>query len=384
MNSNIATKKLGILGGGQLGRMFLQEAINFNIYTHVLDADAQAPCKNLCNEFTQGSLMDYETVYQFGKKVDILTIEIEHVNVDALEQLEKEGVAIYPQPKVLKTIQDKGLQKLFYKNNRIPTADFYLIENKNNLLSYQHLFPMVLKTRKGGYDGKGVKILRNAGDLQNAFDQQCILESLIPFEKETAVIVARNVSGETAVYPMVDMEFNPEANLVEFLYAPTSYSNDIESKAQQIAIKIVNELGLVGLLAVEFFITANGEIYVNEVAPRTHNSGHQTIEANYTSQFEQHLRAIFNLSLGSTDLIQPAVMINLLGANNYEGATTFENLNCITSTTGAYLHLYGKNSCKPYRKMGHVTVINPDLKKAITLAKFIKEQFIIRGENVSK
>lgn len=379
MLHNLSQLQLGILGGGQLGRMFIQEALNYNINTHILDADASAPASVLASSHTLGNLNDYTTVYNFGKTVDVLTIEIEHVNVQALEALEKEGVTVYPQPAALKTIQDKGKQKLFYKTNKLPTADFYLIDKKEDLYNYQHLFPMMLKLRKGGYDGKGVMLLRTAADIANAFDGQCVLEKLIDFETETAVIVARNANGEVSTFPMVDMDFNPDANLVEFLYSPSNYSA-LEEKAKALAIQIITDLKMVGILAVEYFVTKTGDLMINEIAPRPHNSGHHTIEACYTSQYEQHLRAILNLPLGNTNLIQPAVMVNVLGAPNYKGNTVVEGIEELLKLKGVYLHLYGKKTCSPMRKMGHITVINEDIAVAKQLAKQASKLLVVRGE----
>jgi 5-(carboxyamino)imidazole ribonucleotide synthase len=378
--STLSQLKLGILGGGQLGRMFIQEAISYDATIHILDADINAPACNIAHSHTIGNLNDYNAVYNFGKTVDILTIEIEHVNVQALEQLEREGLKIYPQPAALKIIQDKGKQKLFYKTNKLPTADFYLIDKKADLYIYQHLFPMVLKLRKGGYDGKGVMILRTSADITNAFDGQCVLEKLVDFEKETAVIVARNIAGDVATFPMVDMDFNADANLVEFIYSPSQYTA-LEENAKQIAIKIITDLNMVGILAVEYFVTKSGELIINEIAPRPHNSGHHSIEACYTSQYEQHMRAIFNLPLGNTQLIQPAVMVNVLGAPNYTGNTVVEGLHNLLKLDGAYLHLYGKKTCAPMRKMGHITVINNSIEIAKSIAKQASQLLIVRGES---
>lgn len=369
----ITQTRLGILGGGQLGRMLIQEAINFNINISVLDSDANAPCKNLCNSFTIGALNDYQTVYNFGKNLDLITIEIEKVNVAALEQLEKEGVIVYPQPRIIKLIQDKGLQKQFFKDNDIPTADFELISKPAKLQETKLDYPLIQKLRKDGYDGKGVVKLLNRNKLHNAFVAPSIIEKCIDFEKEIAVIVSRNKSGEIATFPMVEMDFNPEANLVEFLISPSQYSQTLQAQAQQIAINIATKLEIVGILAVEMFLTKNGDLLVNELAPRPHNSGHQTIEGNYTSQFAQHLRAIFNLPMGDTKTISHAVMVNLLGENGYEGIANFQGLEKILPLSGVYVHLYGKMFTKPFRKMGHVTVLDNDRIKAIEKAKFVQQ-----------
>lgn len=372
MKSFYGDLKLGILGGGQLGRMLIQESINFNITTHVLDPDADAPCKDLCNKFVKGSLTDYTTVYEFGKGVDLITIEIEKVNVDALEQLENEGVIVYPQSRVIRLIQDKGVQKQFFKENNIPSSRFQLIQNRAELKNGNFPLPFIQKLRKDGYDGRGVHSVRKTGDLDDAFDAPSLIEDWIDFEKELAVIVSRNESGEIKTFPCVEMEFNPEVNLVEFLISPSTLSPDILQKADDLAVKIARDLKIVGVLAVELFLTKDGEILVNELAPRPHNSGHQTIEGNYTSQYEQHIRAIFNLPLGDTRSISNAVMINLLGEKGFEGPAEYEGLNDILKIDGVYVHLYGKKITKPFRKMGHVTILDDDREKAISKAKFVQ------------
>jgi 5-(carboxyamino)imidazole ribonucleotide synthase len=364
--------KLGILGGGQLGRMLIQEAINYNVTTKVLDPDKDAPCKNLCDEFSVGSLTDFETVYSFGRNLDLITIEIEKVNVDALAQLEAEGTVVYPQSRVIRLIQDKGLQKQFFRENDIPTSPFKLISKKDDLITSEFPFPYFQKLRKDGYDGRGVLKINSAADLEKAFTQPSIIEELIDFEKELAVIVARNEDGEVKTFPCVEMEFNPEVNLVEFLISPSTLSAEILQTADELAIKVANDLKIVGILAVEMFLTKTGEILVNELAPRPHNSGHQTIEGNYTSQYEQHLRAIFNLPLGDTRTISNAVMINLLGEKGYEGLADYEGIHEVMEIPGVYIHLYGKKMTKPYRKMGHVTIIDNDREKAIETARHVQ------------
>lgn len=365
--------QLGILGGGQLGRMLIQEAINYNVNVHVLDPDKNAPCRKLCNHFECGSLSDYDTVYNFGKDLDMITIEIEKVNVDALEALEDKGVLVYPQSRVIRLIQDKGLQKQFFKQNDIPTAAFQLISNKESLRNANLSLPYVQKMRKDGYDGKGVKMIYTEDDLTNAFEEPSIIEEIVPFQKEIAVIVARNDRGDMKTFPMVEMEFNSQANLVEFLISPSTYSFEIQQQAEELAKKVANDLQIVGLLAVEMFLTEDGEILVNELAPRPHNSGHQTIEGNFTSQFGQHLRAIFNLPLGNTEARSNAVMINLLGEPGYEGLATYEGVEEILAMDGVYLHLYGKKYTKPFRKMGHVCIVNADREVAISNARKVQE-----------
>jgi 5-(carboxyamino)imidazole ribonucleotide synthase len=365
--------KLGILGGGQLGRMLIQQAINYNVTVKVLDPDREAPCRKLCDEFFVGSLSDYETVCQFGKRVDLLTIEIEKVNVDALEQLESEGVVVYPQPRIIRLIQDKGLQKQFFKENGIPTADFQIISSPEQLKESSIPFPYIQKLRRDGYDGKGVYKVVDETYLDKAFTAPSLIERLIDFEKEIAVIVARNEDGEVKCFPMVEMEFNPQANLVEFLIAPSTLPVKIQQEAEQIAKKLAESLKIVGLLAVEMFLDKQGRILVNELAPRPHNSGHQTIEGNTVSQFEQHLRAIFNQPLGNTDCLNNAIMVNVLGEAGYEGPAVYQGIEQILKCPGVYVHLYGKALTKPFRKMGHVTIVDADREKAIEKARFVQE-----------
>jgi len=365
--------KLGILGGGQLGRMLIQQAINYNVTVKVLDPDREAPCRKLCDEFFVGSLGDYETVYNFGKKVDLLTIEIEKVNVEALDQLEKEGVLVYPQPRIIRLIQDKGLQKQFFKENDIPTADFQVISNMEQLKQSHIPFPYIQKLRRDGYDGKGVYKVIDETYLDNAFTEPSLVERWIDFEKEIAVIVARNESGEVKAFPMVEMEFNPEANLVEFLIAPSTLPFEVHREAEAIAKRIAETLKIVGLLAVEMFLDKHGRILVNELAPRPHNSGHQTIEGNVVSQFEQHLRAIFNQPMGDTACLNNAIMVNVLGESGYEGPAIYKGIEKILKCEGVYVHLYGKALTKPFRKMGHVTIVDADRGKAIEKARFVQE-----------
>jgi 5-(carboxyamino)imidazole ribonucleotide synthase len=365
--------KLGILGGGQLGRMLIQQAINYNVLVKVLDPDREAPCRKLCDEFVVGSLGDYETVYNFGKKVDLLSIEIEKVNVDALEQLEKEGVVVYPQPRVIRLIQDKGLQKQFFKENNIPTSDFQLILSPNDLKQSTIPFPYIQKLRRDGYDGRGVYKVTDESYLSKAFTEPSLIEKLVDFEKEIGVIVARNESGEISTFPLVEMEFNPQVNLVEFLISPSTLPFEVHEEAQRIAKKIADDLKIVGLLAVEMFLTKDGKILVNELAPRPHNSGHQTIEGNVVSQFEQHLRAIFNQPLGDTACLNNAIMVNVLGEAGYEGPAIYQGIEKILKCPGVYVHLYGKALTKPFRKMGHVTIVDADREKAIEKARFVQK-----------
>ncbi len=365
--------QLGILGGGQLGRMLIQEAINFNVNIHILDPDKHAPCRHLCNRFVSGPLDDFDSVYAFGKGLDMLTIEIEKVNVDALEKLEEEGVLVYPQSRVIRLIQDKGLQKQFFKQNNIPTAPFQLISSKANLANAAIPLPYIQKLRKDGYDGKGVKKIVHESDLQNAFEAPSLIEQWIDYEKELAIIVSRNDNGEVATFPCVEMEFNPEANLVEFLISPSTLPFETQQRAEILAKKIAEDLHIVGLLAVELFLTKDGQLLVNELAPRPHNSGHQSIEGNFTSQFAQHLRAIFNLPPGNTATRTNAVMVNLLGEVGYDGLARYEGVADILAMEGVYLHLYGKKYTKPFRKMGHVCIIHENREEAIATARKVQQ-----------
>ena len=367
---------LGILGGGQLGKMLLYETRKFDIKTSVLDPSKNAPCKIACDTFEVGDLMDFETVYNFGKKVDVLTFEIEHVNIDALESLEKEGVTVYPSSNTLRNINDKITQKKFYQTHQIPTSAFQIFNSKDELIvainKYEIRYPFVWKQSTGGYDGMGVCIVRNKEDLANLKDTPCIAEKLIPFVNELAVIVSRNPNGEVASYPVVEMEFHPEANQVEYVICPARIENNIAERAKKIAEKVSNSFEHVGLLAVELFQTEEGEILVNEVAPRPHNSGHFSIEGSLTNQFEQHIRAILNLPLGNTKSKIAAVMVNLVGEEGYTGDAYYKNLEQILNLDGVTPHIYGKKQTRPYRKMGHVTIVNNDISKARKIAEVVK------------
>jgi len=371
--------KLGILGGGQLGRMLIQKAIDYNISTFVMDPDENAPCKDLCTGFTHGNFRNFEEVMRFGANMDVITVEIEHVSVDALDELERMGKKVFPQPKILRMVQDKGLQKEFYRLNKIPTAEFRLIERKDELHDYLDLLPVMQKMRKSGYDGKGVTALRSKADFDKAFEEPSVLEKFVDFEKELAVIVSRNEFGVTSHYPVVDLEFNPEANLVEFLFSPATISKEIEHKAIETARSVIESLKMVGILAVELFLTKNGEILVNEIAPRPHNSGHQTIEGNVTSQYEQHLRAILGLPPGDTKITRPSVMVNLLGEKGFSGDAVYEGFNEVLQIPGTHIHLYGKKITKPFRKMGHVTVTADTLQVAKENALKVKELLKVKN-----
>ena len=370
---------LGVLGGGQLGRMLIQSAINYNQDIHILDPDPNAPCKDLAQKFVTGSLRDFDTVYQFGKDCDVITIEIENVNTEALEQLQKEGKRVFPQPEIIRLIQDKREQKQFYHDHGIPTAEFVLTEDKEEVKQNLDFLPAVNKLGREGYDGRGVQIILDESDLEKAFDAPGLLEKLIDFDKEIAVTVARNSKGDLVAYPAVECAFHPTANLVEFLFAPASISPEIEKKAQEIAREVILKLEMVGILAVEMFVTKDGEVLVNEIAPRPHNSGHHTIEANYTSQFEQHLRSVMNWPLGDTGLRCPAAMINLLGEEGYQGEAYVEGMEEALSEKGVYIHLYGKKLTKPFRKMGHVTVLDEDVDNLKKRAHYIKNLIKIKA-----
>jgi len=378
MNKGFTTNiKIGVLGGGQLGRMLQQKALCLGLDIAFIDPDENAPCKEISARFFKGDLKDFETVYSFGKGKDIITIEIEHVNVQALEKLQQEGVKVFPQPNIIKIIQDKGLQKIFYKENNIPTSDFFLINEKSEIPLFKEHFPLMQKMRKGGYDGQGVTPMRSKLDFESGFDTPSILEKMVDFEKELSVIVARNENGEIKSFPCVECEFNPEVNLVEFLFSPANISDEIEKKSQKIAKDVIEKLGMVGILAVELFLTKDGDILVNEVAPRPHNSGHQTIEGNYESQYGQLLRCLLNLPLGDTEIKKPSVMVNLLGEKGFIGNAVYDGIEKVLALPGVYLHLYGKAQTKPFRKMGHATVVNNTLEEAKVIAKKVQEELRI-------
>jgi len=376
MNYFSSDFKLGILGGGQLGKMLLTETRKFDIQTYVLDPSDEAPCKIGSNKFFKGSLMDFDTVYNFGKQVDVLTFEIELVNIEALEKLESEGIKVYPSPKTLRLIQNKGTQKDFYTAHNIPTAAYKRFENiadlKQAIADNQITLPFVWKSTEGGYDGNGVKVIRNNDSFTNLPNVQCIAEVMIPFKNELAVIVTRNPSGEIKTYPVVEMEFHPEANQVEYVICPARIDNAVAENARAIALKVSEHFNHVGLLAVEMFQTEDDQILVNEVAPRPHNSGHYSIEASYTSQFEQHLRAILDLPLGNTDSKVAGIMVNLVGEEGYSGSVVYENIEKILGQDGVTPHIYGKKETRPFRKMGHVTIVNQDIAEARRVAQEVK------------
>ena len=376
--------KLGILGGGQLGKMMLYDTRKYDIQTYVLDPSAAAPSKISCDHFEQGSLMDYDTVLAFGRKVDVLTFEIESVNIDALETLEKEGIKVFPQPSVLRNIQDKGIQKDFYTKHNIPTAAYtkyaFAKAIKEDTATLNTM-PFIWKSCTGGYDGKGVSVVRTTEDLDNLPEVPCIAEKMIPFKNELAVIVARSASGEVKTYPVVEMEFHPEANQVEYVICPARIEETVAKKAREIAKKVSIAFNHVGLLAVEMFQTEDDEILVNEVAPRPHNSGHYSIEGSFTNQFEQHLRAILDLPLGNTDSKVASVMVNLVGDEGHTGHVKYENIEEIMAMNGVTPHIYGKKETRPFRKMGHVTIVDHDINKARHIAEEVKGSIRVIAEN---
>ncbi|WP_396199165.1 5-(carboxyamino)imidazole ribonucleotide synthase [Flavobacterium sp.] len=376
MNYFSSDFKLGILGGGQLGKMLLTETRKFDITTFVLDPSNEAPAQFGATKFFVGSLLDYETVYQFGKMCDAITIEIENVNLDALEKLEEEGQIVYPSPKTLRLIQNKGKQKDFYVENNIPTSKHQRFVDLNDLkkaLEKNELeFPFVWKCAQFGYDGNGVKICRSTMDLLHLPEVECLAEEMVPFKNELAVIVARNANGDIRTYPVVEMEFHPEANQVEYVICPARIDEKVAQLAIEIALQVSKAFNHVGLLAVEMFQTENDDILVNEVAPRPHNSGHHTIEASYTSQFENHLRSVLNLPLGNTDSKVAGIMVNLVGEEGFSGLVIYENIEKIMAIDGVTPHIYGKKETRPFRKMGHVTIVNEDMAAARKIAEEVK------------
>lgn len=377
MNKSISALKLGILGGGQLGRMLVQTGKEWNLDCYVLDESIEFPAGNIGANFTEGNFKSYQDVYNFGKQLDVLTVEIEHVNIEALFQLQSEGVKIHPRPEALEIIKDKGLQKQFYAQHQFPTADFRLFENRESVLealkNKELSIPFVQKSRLAGYDGKGVMLIKTDDDLNELMDCPCVIESAVEIDTEIAVIAARNEDGQIVCFPAVDMYFHPVANLVEIVTYPSETTNSIQAQAHKIAEDLIHQLNICGLLAVEFFVSKTGELLINEVAPRPHNSGHLTMEGCITSQFQQHIRGICNLALGSTVYHSPTVMMNLLGHEGFTGKTKYVNMEECLAVKGAYLHLYGKKSTKAFRKMGHVNVIDSSVEKALKKAISIKE-----------
>ena len=369
--------KLGILGGGQLGKMLLFDSIRYDIYTKVMDPNKNAPCHKICDEFIVGDLTNYDQVVNFCKDVDVVTVEIENVNTDALEFLEKNGKNVYPSSKTLKTIQNKSKQKDFYIKNNLPTSSYKSYQNKSELISDLNNgyleFPSVWKSAKFGYDGKGVKIVKTLEDIKNLPDLECLMEQMVKIKKEVSVIVVRNPNKDETCFPIVEMEFNDDSNLVDYVICPANISKELEQKAYKIALQTARCFNSIGLLAVELFITENDEILINEVAPRPHNSGHHTIECCLTSQFDQHIRSILNLPLGNTDLKIPGIMLNLIGENKIEGYVKYENIDKILDIPGVSTHFYGKKKSRLNRKMGHITVVNNEIEEALKIVKKIKK-----------
>lgn len=369
--------KVGILGGGQLGRMLLQAAINYPVETYILENDDQAPAAHLCHHFQKGDIRDYETVYQFGKQLDAITIEIEYVNVDALEKLEQEGVAVYPKPSVLRIIKNKAFQKQYYFEHSIPTAAFSITNSKEEINHWQQLLPGVHKLAEGGYDGKGVQIIDSISDVALGFDEPSVLEKKVKIKKEIAQIVAVGQDGKTALYPPVEMVFNQNLNLLDFQLCPAEISQEALWKVEAIALSVVRNLHSPGLFAVELFVDDKNDVFVNETAPRVHNSGHHTIEAHYSSQFDMLWRIILNYPLGNTKYIIPSVMVNVIGKAGYSGDAKYEGLEEVLSIDNAFVHIYGKTQTKPGRKMGHVTILSHEKQDLIHKANKIKQSLSV-------
>jgi 5-(carboxyamino)imidazole ribonucleotide synthase len=364
--------KVGILGGGQLGRMLLQAAANYPVETYVLENDPECPAAHLCHFFTKGDIRNFDNVYNFGKNLDALTIEIESVNEDALEKLEQEGVKIYPRPSALRIIKNKITQKEFYRDHQLPTSPFLVTKNLADVKTQKAFLPAVHKSGTGGYDGRGVQLMHTAEDLEKGFDVPGVLEKMIPIKQEIALIVAINDKGETALYPPVDMVFDPRLNLLDYQISPAVLSDEALWKIEAIALTLVKALKSAGIFAVELFVDTKGEVYVNETAPRVHNSGHHTIEANYSSQFDMLWRVILGYPLGNTDPILPAAIVNLVGADGHAGAAHYEGLEDILQMDNVFVHIYGKKETRPGRKMGHITIVSKDKQDLIYKAHRIK------------
>lgn len=374
--------KIGVLGGGQLGKMLALAAGPAHLPIDLMDVSEDFPAAPYARRFVTGNFKNYDDVYNFGKTVDVLTIEIEHVNTEALHQLEKEGVTVHPSPGALDIIKDKGLQKQFYRDHHIPSSDFVLYNDEEALkaavTSGKRSLPFVQKSRTAGYDGRGVSVITNVDDLENKLlPGPCVAEDLVDIDKEIAVIAARNEQGAISTFPAVEMIFNPVANLVEFLSCPAHISDAIAKQADELSRRVIEAYDLCGLLAVELFLTKSGELLVNEVAPRPHNSGHHTIESCYTSQYDQHLRAILNWPLGSTQIKSPSVMVNLLGAEGHTGPAYYQGLEDCLAIPGVNIHLYGKVMTKPFRKMGHVTVLGNTVEEAMEKARKVQERISV-------
>ena len=370
-------KKIGILGGGQLGKMLCEAGMAWHLPVSVLDRDISMPAAPYSTRFVPGNFKNYEDVYTFGKTVDILTIEIEHVNLNALFDLEKEGIKIYPKPDALVHIIDKGLQKKFFSDNHIPTASFELFDSKLDILEALYekrlSFPFIQKARTEGYDGRGVSVIRDETDLEKVMNVPSVTETMVDIDKEISVITARNPSGQIATYDPVEMVFRDQANLLDMLISPARLDERQRTLFMELAERIIQKMDIVGLLAVEFFLDRDGQIFVNEMAPRPHNSGHQTIENNLVSQYQQHLRAILDWPLATPKQLSPAVMINLLGESGASGIPFIENLERALKTEGLFLHWYGKTRVEPFRKMGHMTLLSDSVEKAISMGSTLRE-----------
>ncbi len=374
-------KRIGILGGGQLGRMLLQAAANYPVETFVMENDEHCPAAHLCHHFTKGDISNFDDVYNFGKGLDALTIEIEAVNEDALEKLESEGVKIYPKPSTLKIIKNKILQKQFYKNNEIPTSEFIITQNKSDLNQHISFLPAAHKIALGGYDGRGVELMKTKEDLERGFDAPAVLEKLVSIKKEIAVIIAVDDNGDHAMYPSVDMVFDNRLNLLEYQISPADLPDKVLWKVEAIALKVVKDLKSPGIFAVELFVDIDDNIFVNETAPRVHNSGHHTIEANYSSQFDMLWRIMLGYPLGSTEHILPAAIVNLLGAEGYTGEAVYEGLNEILQIENVFVHIYGKKETRPGRKMGHITILSKEKQELIHQANRIKQMVKVKAAN---
>ena len=365
-------QKIGILGGGQLGRMLLQAGANYVVETFVLENDENCPAAHLCHHFIKGDIRDFDTVYNFGKQLDALTIEIEAVNVDALEKLEGEGVKVFPKPSAIRIIRNKVIQKEFYKQHGIPTSAFVITNTKEELKNQIHFLPAVHKIGEGGYDGKGVQIIQQEADIVKGFDAPSVLEKMVDIRKEIAIIVAMNEQGQTTLYPPAEMIFDPILNLLDYQLSPAQIPQQVLWKAEAMALRVVKELKSPGLFAVELFVDNNDDVLINETAPRVHNSGHHTIEANYSSQYDMLWRILLGFPLGNTAAILPSSIVNLVGAEGHSGEAKYAGLEEVLKMDNVFVHLYGKSQTKPGRKMGHVTIISSDRHDLTHKAHYIK------------
>ena len=376
----MAITKAGILGGGQLGRMLLQAAANYPVETFVLENDVECPAAHLCHHFTKGDIRNFDDVYNFGKKLDILTIEIESVNVEALEKLETKGIKVIPSSAAIRTIRDKILQKQFYALHEIPTPKFVITDSMHELNNHVEYLPAVHKIATGGYDGKGVQLLHDKSDFHKGFDAPAVLEKMVDIKSEIALMVARNQSGETTIYPAAEMMFDPVLNLLDFQISPAGIAKNILWKAEAMAMKVVRELNSPGIFAIEMFVDKNNEVWINETAPRVHNSGHHTIEANYCSQFDMLWRILLDYPLGNTKPIIPAAIINVIGAENHTGIASYKGLEDVLKLDNVFVHLYGKKETKPGRKMGHVTILSHERQELIHTSMKIKKMLRVEAD----